>query len=116
MSERRADAKGFDSVRESCRERERSRTPLVDRRSDAPIGQTVSRLVVANRPLHEAPIEPPFWPSGSSVDCANGGRRFSRRSASSRAIRRPELFLRIFFFRHQAQDLRQVHAPRDLTT
>jgi hypothetical protein len=37
----------------------------------------VARAVVADRPLHEAPIEPLSRPSCSSVDCANGGRRFS---------------------------------------
>jgi hypothetical protein len=44
------------------------------------------------------------------------GSPFFARSVSRRASHCPELFLRIFLFRHQAQDLRQVHAPRDLTT
>jgi hypothetical protein len=89
--------------------------PVADRRSNAPIGQVVSRVVVADQLLHEALIEPPFRPSGSSVDCANGGRRFSRQSVSGRAIRRLELFWRIFFCRNQNKDLRQVHAPPNLT-
>jgi hypothetical protein len=41
---------------------------------------------------------------------------FSRWRALRRAIRRPELILRIFFCNHQAQDLRQIRRPRNLTT
>ena len=42
--------------------------PVAVRGSNASIGQTVARLVVADPPLHEALIELPFRPSGSSVD------------------------------------------------
>jgi hypothetical protein len=48
----------------------------------------VARLVVAVRPLHEALIEPPFRPGGTSVGCGMGFRRFFARSASRRAIPR----------------------------
>jgi len=50
---------------------------LVDRDSDAPIGQTMPQAVVADRPLHEESIEPPFRAGRSSVDCAKRCRRFS---------------------------------------
>jgi hypothetical protein len=41
---------------------------------------------------------------------------FSRWRALRLAIRRPELILKIFFCDHQAQDLRQIRRPRNLTT
>jgi hypothetical protein len=40
----------------------------------------------------------------------------SRFGAFRRAICRAQLFLKIFFCRHEDQDLRQFRAPRDLTT
>jgi hypothetical protein len=43
-------------------------------------------------------------------------RRFSRRHASRRTIRRQVLFLKIFFCRHQVHDLRQVRTPSNLTS
>jgi hypothetical protein len=89
--------------------------PAADRGSNAPIGQVVLLVVVAARPLHDALIEPPFRLTGSSVDFANGGRRLPRQSASGRAIRRPELFWRMFFCRNLNKDLRQFHAPPNLT-
>jgi hypothetical protein len=46
---------------------------------------------------------------------ARRSRRFSRRRAFWRAIRRPNSFLKIFFCRHRAQDLCQIRVPRNLT-
>jgi hypothetical protein len=42
--------------------------------------------------------------------------RVSLRSAFRRAICHVQLFLQIFFCHHEDQDLRQICAPRDLTT
>ena len=56
------------------------------------------------------------WPLAFARPPTGRGRRFSSRCASTRAIRGPELLLRIFFCHQQAQDLRQIRAPSDLTT
>ena len=57
---------------------------LADRGSNAPIGQAMAQLVVADRPLLEALVESPSRPSGSNVDCGNGGSRFSLRAPPAR--------------------------------
>ena len=84
----------------------RSRLPLpfvIDQRS-------VGRIDFANFATLATP--------GTRCLChsARRGRRFSRRRASRRAIRRPNSFLKIFFCRRQAQDLRKIRRPPNLTS
>ena len=64
-----------------------------------------------------APLAMPGHRSGPAVlgRPARLGRRFSGGCTSRRAIHRPDLFLKIFFCCHQAQDLRQIRAPQNLT-
>ena len=83
----------------------RSRLPLpfvIDQRS-------VGRIDFANFATLATP--------GTRCLChsARRGRRFSR-GALQRAIRRPNSFLKIFFCRRQAQDLRKIRRPPNLTS